>query len=184
MSNNAAFDLLQTMAVQSRIQASALPAQEQIHQVWKGVAFELLDLQMVSPMGQVTEIIPVPQLTHIPRVKNWVQGLANVRGQLVPVIDLPVFLGQHEIPNIKTRRLMVVELGDYIVGLIVNRVHGMKQITLDQFDSALPTQTEDSVKSFLSGCFETQEGEMLLFDMQKLLFSDAFVDVNAKLNSE
>jgi twitching motility protein PilI len=184
MSNNAAFDLLQTMSVQSRFQASALPAQEQIHQVWKGVAFELLDLQMVSPMGQVTEIIPVPQITHIPRVKNWVQGLANVRGQLVPVIDLPVFLGQHEIPNIKTRRLMVVKLGDYIVGLIVNRVHGMKQITLDQFNNVLPSSTEESVKRFLAGQFETQEGEMLLFDMQKLLYSDAFVDVASQLSGK
>ena len=178
-STNLAFDLLVEMAATSRQKAQGLPEQAQIHQTWKGISFELLEHQMISPMGQITEILPVPHFTHIPRVKNWVRGVANVRGRLVPVIDLPIFLGQQQIPNTKLRRLLVVELGDYIVGIIVNRVAGMQQLTLDLFNNDIPEDTNVSIKHFLSGRFTAPSGEILLFDMQKLLFSEAFVQVAA-----
>ena len=49
---------------------------------------------MIAPMGNVVEMLPVPEATPLPGVQPWVAGLANVRGRLLPLFDLEVFFGK------------------------------------------------------------------------------------------
>ena len=68
-----------------------LPAQKEIVEARKLIAFSVLGYDYLIPLNEVNEILELPESTKLPRVKPWVTGLANVRGRLLPIIDH----GQH-----------------------------------------------------------------------------------------
>ena len=64
-------------------------------------------------------------------MRSWVLGVANVRGRLVPVMDLAGLLDLPSRANWRSRRVLVVEQGDFLVGLLVDAVLGMQQFPSD-----------------------------------------------------
>ena len=82
------FALLLNIADRSRRNASALPQQVEVL-LWGG----LLAGIFAADMNDVAEILQPPRLTKVPGVRSWVLGVANVRGRLVPVMDLAGLLG-------------------------------------------------------------------------------------------
>ena len=89
----APFAVLTDIATRSRQRAAGLPAQEEAVELWNGIGFHLAGERYVAPMGEVVEILHVPRYTHIPGVRNFMLGAANVRGRLLPIIDLALFFG-------------------------------------------------------------------------------------------
>ena len=59
---------------------------------WQGVVFEIGGQRLVAPMGQVSEVLSMPEYTSLPLVKPWMLGIANIRGRLLPLTDLSRFL--------------------------------------------------------------------------------------------
>lgn len=59
---------------------------------WQGVVFEIGGQRLVAPMGQVSEVLAMPEYTSLPLVKPWMLGIANIRGRLLPITDLSQFL--------------------------------------------------------------------------------------------
>ena len=97
MSNQTANDiirLLQDMESRSRRFSRGLPQQIEIKVVWEGVLFSVAGLQAIAPMSEVKEILNFPPaVTKVPGAKPWMLGIANVRGTLLPIVDLQYFLG-------------------------------------------------------------------------------------------
>ena len=59
---------------------------------WSGVTFSVGDTNMACNIDRISEILPCPQATPVPGSKSWIIGLANVRGELLTVVDLSWFL--------------------------------------------------------------------------------------------
>ena len=68
-------------------ESSGAPSDE-----WSGVTFSLGDTRLACNIARISEILPCPQSTPVPGAKPWIVGLANVRGELLTVIDLVHFL--------------------------------------------------------------------------------------------
>lgn len=94
---------------------------------WVGVVFELAGERMVAPLGEVSEILSLPELTTMPLVKPWLLGVANVRGRLLPLTDLAQFLGVQSRERLKNRKILVIDKGDIFSGLLVDQVHGISR---------------------------------------------------------
>ena len=78
-------------------------------------------------MHEVGEMLPYQEaITRVPGAKSWVFGLANVRGSLLPIIDLQVFLGGKPVVPSKATRILVVQL---TTGLLVPSVQGMRHFS-------------------------------------------------------
>lgn len=140
------------------------------------VTFQLADSYFAVPLEHVTEIQRVPTITHLPHVPDWIQGVANLRGNIVSVVDLRRIL---ELPptdaGASTRRLIITQsLVDEIEsGLIVDRVLGIRNLLESRV--APPTAPVDEVITrYLSGVVELDERLVVLLDVEKLLLSDAF----------
>lgn len=125
------FALLKQIAELSQHNASTLPQQIEAVTYWRGVGFMLAGHYLVSDMNEVAEILQPPKLTKVPGVRSWVLGIANVRGRLVPVMDLAGLLDLPSRANWRSRRVLVVEQGDFLVGLLVDAVLGMQQFPSD-----------------------------------------------------
>lgn len=173
----APFAVLTDIAQRSRSMAAGLPEQQEAITLWNGIGFVLAGERYVAPMGEVTEILHVPRYTHIPGVRPFMMGAANVRGRLLPLIDLAHYF---EIPRSsrsqRERRVLVVEQGDVFSGLVVDSVAGMQYFAVDNF-VAEPRDVPASVQPFVHGGYERNEETWKVFSAAELLSDERFLDV-------
>lgn len=112
--------------------AARLPETERTDSIWDGLLFSVAGVRLVCAMSEVSEMLPHREhVTRVPGSKPWVLGLANVRGSLLPVVDLQVYLGGKPIVPSKTARILVLRLRGLVVGLLVPSVQGMRHFSLD-----------------------------------------------------
>jgi twitching motility protein PilI len=127
------FIKLLEIAERSRQRTLGLAASGQASEYWSGVGFSLAGQYFVAPMGEVAEVLSVPRYTSVPGVKNWMKGLANVRGRLLPIMDLLSFLNRPPVAQDHRRRLIVVDQGDIFSGLVVDEVLGMQHFSISDY---------------------------------------------------
>ena len=102
------FDLL--LAMEARGGRVAAGSRSAGGDEWVGVAFRLGSEHFLAAREETREVLAVPaHLTRVPGARLWVRGLANVRGQLLPVIDLRQFLGSGATPIQRQSRVLVVQ---------------------------------------------------------------------------
>lgn len=169
------FALLQDIDQRCRALAAGLPSQQATVQTWSGIGFRMGDRRFVAPMGEVGEVLHEPRFTRMPGVKSWVQGVANVRGRLLPVMDLCGFFGGELSPLRKLRRVLVVDHQSIFAGLTVDEVYGMQHFAVDAFTEQLPP-LEASIAPFIQGVFQ-REHPWLVFSPYALVRDQAFLDV-------
>ena len=101
---------------------------------WQGVVFEIGGQRLVAPMGQVSEILTMPEYTSVPLVKPWMLGIANIRGRLLPLTDLSRFLQvPSQLSQMSQRKVIVIDHDNVFSGLLVDQVLGIEQFTQDQY---------------------------------------------------
>ena len=101
---------------------------------WQGVVFEIGGQRLVAPMGQVSEILTMPEYTSLPLVKPWMLGIANIRGRLLPLTDLSRFLQvPSQLSQMAQRKVIVIDHDNMFSGLMVDKVLGIEQFTQDQY---------------------------------------------------
>jgi len=173
----APFAVLTSIALRSRQLSAGLPEQEKAAEQWNGIGFMLAGEHYVAPMGEVTEILHVPRFTQIPGVRPFLMGAANVRGRLLPLVDLDAFF---ELPRSATsprqRRVLVVEKDDLFSGLVVDSVLGMQYFGAESFTpdtSGVP----DRVQPFVAGGYSRNGETWNVFSATELLGDEQFLDV-------
>ncbi len=154
--------------------ARGLPQQELTEQEWVGIGFRLGDLNLVAPLGEVIEILTPPELSRVPRTKPWVCGIANVRGNLLPIMDLQGYL--HDRPAHMTRRsrILVVDYNGLYSGLVVDAVLGLKHFVDEQRCDELPGD-DARIQAYMSHGFRVGEEHWGVFSMHRLAETPQFL---------
>ncbi|MDR2012579.1 MAG: chemotaxis protein CheW [Rhodanobacter sp.] len=131
------FETLIVYERRSLAHVAGTPEQIDAPGLWRGIGFRIGTRRFASSIAEVNEILTYPMLTPVPGAKSWLLGIANVRGNLVPVIDLRDFIGQgHCAVNDSTRVLMVRQQGGN-AGLVVDEVFGQRSFSEQQRAGAL-----------------------------------------------
>lgn len=170
--------LLHQMQQAGRKSAPGLPEQVQAAPLWSGLGFRLGDSQFVTPLNHVSEVLPCPAFTPVPGTKRWVKGVANVRGNLLTLIDLPDYFGKSAVSVDETARLLIMNIPGLNTALLVNEVYGLRHFdeeTERQDISAL----SDAVFAHLNGAFLRDGALWGVFDMHSLAESATFKHVAA-----
>ena len=169
------FERLQQIDSRCRSLAAGLPSQEEVVQSWAGVGFRMGSRYYVAPMGEVGEVLHEPRYTQLPGVQGWVKGVANVRGRLLPVIDLCGYFGLELSALRKQRRLLLVDHQEVFAGLTVDEVFGMQHFSVDDFSELTPP-VESAIRPFLYGVFQ-RERPWLVFSPRALASNPDFLSV-------
>ena len=99
---------------------------------WAGVIFRIGNERLACNVNQVHEFLPIPVFTPVPGTKPWILGLANVRGDLLTIVDLSWFLnGKRSTVSMRTR-LLAANLHGRPVGLLVDEVFGQRHFVNDE----------------------------------------------------
>ncbi|WP_433737622.1 chemotaxis protein CheW [Pseudomonas putida] len=174
-----AFELLLQIDQRCRLLAADLPSQPIRQDNWSGIGFRLGEHWYVAPMSEVSEVLHEPRFTQVPGVKAWVKGVANLRGRLLPIMDLGAFFAGkepgHELsaPR-KQRRVLVVEHQEVFAGLMVDEVFGLQHFAQDSQQPA--GMLEGPMAPFIQGRFE-REQSWQVFSPFALAQSQGFMNI-------
>lgn len=168
------FQRLQEIEQVCRDRAAELPSLDSNKDEWVGIGFRIGDKVFLSRMGEVTEILDPPDYTRIPGVKHWVVGIANVRGSLLPLMDLKGFVTGESLANRKAGRVLVVTYNGTNTGLIVDEVLGLRHFSLNEQTYELP-DVDTSLKPFIKLAFQRDEDYWPVFSFYTLVENEQFL---------
>lgn len=157
---NQPFALLQELERRSRIAASGRGREAAQQEEWVGVGFRVGNTFLVSPREEVREVLTFPGVTRLPGAKPWMLGLANVRGQLLPVTDLSQFFGGTATAAGRSTRVVVVNHQDIPAGLLVDEVRGFRRFVATEQADGLP-DVLPGMMPYLTGAYSYGGGEEL-----------------------
>jgi twitching motility protein PilI len=167
------FDFLKSIEQRS-IESAAVSLREQdLGRFWTGVGFRLGDIEYVVRLNEVAEIISIPPYTKVPGAKKWVKGLANIRGTLLPIMDLHGFLGRKTPGSLRRQRLLVVNFDGIHCGVIVDEVLGLNHYEHEDWVEDVPTQDE-LMQPYLKGGFYSGEKLWTIFSLNELASTPSF----------
>lgn len=176
MAGSQVLDILREIEAETFRNAAPLPSKRDTRPQWQGLGFQLGGVRLVAPLGEVAEILKVPRVTALPRVKAWVLGVANVRGRLIPVIDLHRFLNLTATVARLQWRVLVVEDGDLIAGLLVEQSLGMLHFTQDSFESGVP-EGLDALSAYVKGAYRQGGRVFCVASLKSLIRDERFLEV-------
>lgn len=141
---------------------------------WVGIGFRLGAEQFLMARQEVREVLMVPSsLTRVPGSKTWIKGLANVRGHLLPIVDLRAFLGAGTGGSGRSARVLVLNDGEYPVGLLVDEVYGFRRFLDREHEQDAP-ETLIRCDRFLAGAFRRADEVWPVFNSVRLLAAEDF----------
>ena len=169
------FELLKELEKRSRTVTAGNVQDAASGREWVGVAFRMGGETFLVAREETREVLGHPAvITRIPGAKSWVRGLANVRGQLLPMLDLRQFLGSGATTPQRNTRIVVVNHREIPAGLIVDEVLGFRRFAESEFNpEAPPTVIHCDV--YLAGAFRRGGEVWPVLSLRSLVESQSFL---------
>ena len=142
---------------------------------WNGVSFRLQNHLFIVNIESISSVFPRAQITPLPGVKSWVQGITHNQGRLLPVIDLKVFLGlPHCFSEASSHPILELKHPDISAGLLVDEIYGQQRVENQSNLKAVPDDLPDSLLPFTHGCYQ-QKKQYIVLDIEQLATSEYFL---------
>ncbi len=137
------------------------------------VVFNLAETEYAVPIESMIEIGEPLTTTPVPNVPEWVLGVANLRGDILSVVDLRVFLGLPPRYQGEESRMLVMQSSDKEIStcLIVDDVRGIRYLQMDRLAKHTVPAT-DVMAQFIDGVLKQDESEIMVLDIDRLLLSE------------
>jgi len=150
-----------------------------VEEYLQAVVFNLIDQKTNKKedygvsIEQVREIRPLESITKVPNTKSYVRGVMNLRGMIVPVIDVKEKLGFSSGTASQKSRILVADVDRKLTGLLIDEVDQVMRIPLKEIETNLSGGLESL--EYIKGVAKTFGKLIVLLDMQKLLRYDSSI---------
>jgi twitching motility protein PilI len=169
------FELLKELEKRSRTAGTANAPDAAAGREWVGVACRMGGETFLIAREETREVLGYPAvITRIPGAKSWVKGLANIRGSLLPMLDLRQFLGSGATTPGRNTRIVVVNHREIPAGLIVDEVLGFRRFAESEFNAEAPP-TVIRCDMYLAGAFRRGGDVWPVLSLKSLVESQSFL---------
>ena len=155
----------------------SLPASGLAEDILESIGKERDELQLVTffigeqygvSISQVQEIIRIGNITKVPNSLPYMEGVINLRGRVLPVLNLRkrLKLSEKEISN--ESRIVVVEAGTKTIGLLVDAVSHVIKVSPDVVERA-PEEVMEVDSDYITGVCKLQNGLVIMIDIERLI---------------
>jgi purine-binding chemotaxis protein CheW len=120
------------------------------------------------PIHLVHEIVRVPEITAVPEAPEYIEGVINLRGKIVSVLDLRKRFGEKEITSNRKNRVIVVEMDKKLVGLIVDAASEVLKVPEAEIENP-PNVFEGGDLNYVTGVGKLKGRLIILIDLTKVL---------------
>jgi twitching motility protein PilI len=141
---------------------------------WSGIAYRIGNNDLISQLGEVVEILDFPELSRVPLSQPWVRGIANIRGNLLPVVDLGGCLTGTVSKITDKTRVLVIDYNGFYSGLIVDEVLGLRHFLDDEY-SVEDADVDDFLKPYTQHVFHRGGQTWVIFSLHMLADSPQFL---------
>src|SRR6202163_2406379 len=132
------------------------------------VIFQLGSEEYGVDIAQVQEINRMVAVTHVPRAPEFMEGVINLRGQLIPIIDLRARFGMPRAEHSKNTRIVVTEIGTKRVGMVVDSVSEVLRLPVEQIEPA-PEMISGVDTEYIRGVGKIEDRLIILLDLGKIV---------------
>ncbi|GAB3378424.1 chemotaxis protein CheW [Lysobacter fragariae] len=178
MQSLAPFDLLADYEHRSLEHVVGLPEQLDAPGLWRGVGYRVGNRRLASGFDQVREILPLPQITAVPGAQPWMLGVANVRGSLLPIVDLKQFLEGERTVMHESQRVLLVRQPGGDVAVLIDELYGQRSFNEPQLMA--PEQLEQAdisqghYANFVERAYRVDEQSWGIFSLDRLARTPEF----------
>ncbi len=135
------------------------------------VSFKLDEIEYGIDILSVHEILRIPEITRLPNTPEYIKGVINLRGNVIPVVDIRLRFGMQQVALTELSRIIVVEIGEKLVGLLVDNVHQVIRLSRSRIDE--PHDLIEGISTeFISGIGRLQDRLIVILRLDNILFSD------------
>lgn len=120
------------------------------------------------PTKEVVEIIRIQLITYMPNLPDYVKGVINLRGKIVPVIDVRLKFRKEERKYDSRTSIVIVESGEMTVGLIVDTVKDVRDVSSDQIQDA-PKYEKSTGNHYVHAIASLEKESAMILDVPKIL---------------
>jgi purine-binding chemotaxis protein CheW len=131
------------------------------------VSFEVGHELFAAPITKIQEIIRLTNIVKIPKSPNFVEGVINLRGRVIPVIDLKKRFEMTATVDETKARIVVAEIGGVCIGLIVDAVQEVLRPENEAFEET-PTMVSGVNQQFIQGIVKQNNEMLIVLDLDKL----------------
>lgn len=174
----APFDVLADYERRSLAHVAGLPEQLDAPGLWRGVGYRIGGRRLASGFGEVVEILPLPQVTPVPGAQPWMLGLANVRGNLLPIVDLKQFLEGERTVLHESQRILLVRQPGGDVAVLIDELHGQRSFNEQQLvipgDDAGIALAEGRYGHFIDRAYRLDDTVWGIFSLDRLARTPEF----------
>ncbi len=132
------------------------------------VVFDLGSESYGVDIGAVREIIRMQEITAIPQTSDFVEGMINLRGMVIPVVDLSRRFGLPSRERTDESRTVVVDISGHSIGMVVDAVREVLRISVDAIEPPSAAITTDG-SSYLLGIVKVDDRLIILLDLEQVL---------------
>ena len=132
------------------------------------VAFKLRNEEYGVSILNVQEIRNLTDITRVPFAQDFIKGVINLRGSVLPVIDLKERLGLEETPYTQDTRIVTVTVGDLHVGMLVDAVTEVLTLTAKPIDAKKAVNGKELTK-FLSGIGNIDGRLIIMLNLEEII---------------
>ena len=170
--------LLRDIERRSQQDDSTLSKQDISDETWTAIGFRIGQNHFLLPISETREIFPMPaHITPVPKSEPWVIGIANLRGELLPLFDLKYFLyGQATKVNLRSR-IVVINHPTLYSGLLLDEVFALKHF--QQKPTPDYNVSDNTVSPYLDGSIVQQDMSWNVFNFNKLAADHRFLNAAA-----
>ena len=135
------------------------------------VTFTLGREEYAIDILQVQEIVMMTEITRMPRAPRFIEGIVNLRGQMIPIIDMRKRFDLPEAEHNSETRIIIVDIGHEIVGMVVDGVREVIRLP-DSAISPPPPMIQGISAEYLKGIGQIGERLLIMLDLEKVLSAD------------
>lgn len=139
----------------------------------KVIVFQLQDEEYALPVEYVSAIERIQPITRVPRAEKFVKGVINLRGVIIPIIDLRLRFGMVESELTEDNRIIIVKKNGFEVGLIVDTASDVIDLALDEIEPN-PEVVGSVAADYIDGVSKVEDRLLILLDLEKILISEPY----------
>ena len=176
--NLAPFDVLVDYELRSLAHVPGLPEQLEAPGLWRGVGYRIGNRRLASAFDEVLEILPLPQVTPVPGAQPWMLGLANVRGNLLPIVDLKQFLEGERTVLHESQRILLVRQPGGDVAVLIDELFGQRSFNQQHLvgadDDAALRLADGRYANFIGQAYRLDDTTWGIFSLDRLARTPEF----------
>ena len=173
MNTSDPFDLLLDLERRTIKVSSSLPMIDRRNDEWVGIGFRIGDSKLIASMSDVKEILDFPEFTMVPGVKSWIVGVANVRGSLLPIMDMKGYLLGEDIKQRHKGRVIVIDYKGFNTGLVVEEIYGMRHFRKSDATTDIPV-IHESISPYIEKAFMQDDEHWPVINFNKMTRDERF----------